>query len=98
MNGNAAINSNGTASNFSRVSSLTISTGTFDLANNDLIVDAGSPASIRSAIQTAYANGNWNGAGLTSSAAAAVSSAPKTALGYAVASAINARRVSMLNP
>ena len=70
----ATLNSNGTSANFSRVTSLTISTGTFDLANNDLIVDGGSLSAIRGEIQSAYANGTWTGPGLTSSAAAATAS------------------------
>jgi hypothetical protein len=72
----------------SRLSTLTIAnngaplgtrtyTGTFDLKNNDLIVDytAGNSAStlaaLRDMIRAAFANGAWTGAGLTSSAAAA---------------------------
>jgi autotransporter-associated beta strand protein len=61
---------------------------TFNLKNNDLIVDytGTSPlAQIRSALLTGYNNGQWNGPGIISSSAAAD---PATALGYAEAADI----------
>ena len=75
--------------------SLTIDpTSQLDLTNNALAIASGSIGLIQSAIITGYANGAWNGPGITSSTAAAVaadnSNPHKTGLGYAVASAVNA--------
>src|SRR5207253_2399094 len=62
------------------------------LADNDMIIDyfGTSPlATVQNQIKSGYAAGSWNGNGITSSAAAtAASSAHKTALGYAEASAL----------
>jgi hypothetical protein len=95
VSGTGAINvaANGTDAATSRVNTLSISgSGKMDLANNALVVDytGSSPLSaIRANIISGYAGGAWTGNGLTSSsAAAAASSAHKTALGYAEASAI----------
>src|SRR5439155_26300114 len=66
--------------------------GKIDLNDNRAIVDySGSStiANVRALIQQGYNGGNWQGGGVTSSAAAATaSSAHKTALGYAEASAL----------
>jgi hypothetical protein len=66
--------------------------GSADLNDNAMIVDYGTTSplpAVQSAITSAYAGGAWTGPGLTSStAAAAASSAHKTALGYAEASAV----------
>ena len=74
----------------SKLDTLTLSgTGRFDLTDHDLALDyaGASPiASVRGQIATAFGTGNWAGAGLTSSLAAAASSTPdKTGLGYAEA-------------
>ena len=60
------------------------STGTLNIQGS-LIVDGTSPATILSEIITGRAGGAWNGAGISSSAAAAN---PQTALGFAPASAL----------
>jgi hypothetical protein len=68
--------------------------GKIDLNDNRAIIDyaTNSPiANVRSLILQGFNGGSWTGNGMTSSAAAAAStSAHKTALGYAEASAINA--------
>jgi hypothetical protein len=68
---------------------------TLDLTNNALIVDYGGTSflpSIRTWLASGFAGGSWNGAGISSSSAAAVatdgSNSHKTALGYAEASAL----------
>jgi autotransporter-associated beta strand protein len=59
------------------VNSLSISgstdhwTGKLDLANNDLIAYHGSLSQITNEVKSGYANGTWQGSGITSSAAAA---------------------------
>jgi hypothetical protein len=67
--------------------SFSISNGsTLDLRNNDMIVDytSSSPlASIRTALASGYAQGNWSGSGITTSSAG---SHPATTLGFAEAS------------
>jgi autotransporter-associated beta strand protein len=68
-----------------RIPGLTISSGTMDLNNNDLIVDytSSSPAAtIRSYLATGFNAGNWNGGGINSSAASGDATF-RTALGYA---------------
>jgi hypothetical protein len=55
--------------------------GKLDLANNDLIARDAALTTIKNLITTGYADGNWNGNGITSSAAAGDSSS-KTALGF----------------
>jgi probable HAF family extracellular repeat protein len=68
------------------VMSLNLDTGaTLDLADNDLVIDYdpldGSPLpGVLAALASAYNNGAWNGAGITSSAAAG-DATQKTALG-----------------
>jgi len=65
-------------------------TARLDLSDHDLAIDySGSSVlnSIRASIATGFAGGAWNGVGINSSAAAA-STSPKTALGYAEASQI----------
>jgi hypothetical protein len=66
-------------------------TATFDLGSNDLILDytSNSPLPVVAAqIKSGYANGSWNGNGITSSAATSNAAHP-TGLGYAEASALN---------
>ena len=71
------------------MNTLSITGGTLDLASNDLTVAATPISTISGYIDGGFNNGNWNGAGLTSSAAQAASSAAhKTALGYATASSL----------
>lgn len=74
-----------------RLQSLTIAGGgRLDLTNNDLIIDyaVSSPlAAVRQLLAAGYNAGNWNGAGLTSSAAATAAT-PATALGYGEAAAL----------
>ena len=65
--GQISINSNGTVA--SNVDTLTISSGTLDLNNNDLIVNTTPKATIENLVRTARNNGAWNGAGINSSAA-----------------------------
>jgi hypothetical protein len=67
--GRVQVTPNGTDTGASRVGSLTLSGGTFDLNDNDLIVTNGTYAAIASAIASARNNGNWNGAGLSSTTA-----------------------------
>jgi len=56
-------------------------TGRLDLADNDLVVQAGNLATITNQVKQGYSNGTWNGSeGIVSSAAAA-DSAHLTALG-----------------
>ena len=93
--GTTSITPNGADTNVSRVNSLSIVGGTFDLADNDLIVDytGASPiTTIASELTTAYNHGSWTGGGLTSSQAAAMATDPsglhRTALGFAEASAL----------
>ncbi|HEX3358457.1 MAG TPA: autotransporter-associated beta strand repeat-containing protein [Tepidisphaeraceae bacterium] len=96
--GTLAIAAAGGNAGTSQVSTLTFGgtvsspTGVFDLADNGLAIDypAGGTSpldSVRQEIKSAYANGSWNGQGLTSSKAAA-SAGHRTALGYAEASAV----------
>jgi autotransporter-associated beta strand protein len=54
--------------------------GKLDLSNNDMIVHYGSLSTITNQVESGYNNGNWNGSGITSSAAAA-DSTHLTALG-----------------
>jgi hypothetical protein len=85
VNGTAQISSVRSSSKTSKVAALTINSGgKLDLGSNDLVVDSSgtSFAIIRGKIISGYASGAWNGDGIISSAAAA-SSSPRTALGYA---------------
>jgi hypothetical protein len=51
---------------------LNIASGSsFDLSNNDLIMHAGSLASVNAQVAAGYNGSNWNGSGIVSSAAAA---------------------------
>jgi hypothetical protein len=79
--------------NLLRTTELSIdSSGTVDIDDNDMIVDATSLTSVAGYISSAFNNGNWQGSGLTSTHAAAVAADPfnahKTALGYATASSV----------
>ncbi len=55
-------------------------TGKLDLSGNDLIVTSGNLGTINALLGTGYNNGNWNGSGIASSAAAS-DSTHLTALG-----------------
>src|SRR5207237_1466113 len=76
----------------SRINTLGIYSGKFDLTSNALIT-TGTPISvIKGYITSAYNAGSWTGTGLTSTHAAAIAADPtnlhKTALGYASASSL----------
>ena len=88
VDGCATLAPDGTAAHVSRLSMLSIS-GTFDLADNDLIVDSTGISTIATSIHSGYNGGNWQGIGVRSSSAAASPQAHPTALGYANASSIN---------
>jgi hypothetical protein len=89
---------NGGASNVSKTKSLTIAgstnawTSKLDLANDDMIIDytAGSSplVTIQNLIKNGFASGNWNGNGITSANAAA-STSPKTAIGFLDTASLN---------
>ena len=84
----------GNAAGTTHIGTLSVTTGaTFDLTNNFAILDNTPIATVQGQIATAYANGAWTGAGITSSSAAAVAAnsgnSHKMALGYAVASDVN---------
>lgn len=70
----------------SKVSSLTMNTGTkWDLTDHDLVIDytgASQLLTIQGLLTTGYNGGAWTGNGLTSSSAAASPSSSRTALGY----------------
>ena len=87
INGTTSIKPNGASDHFTRLTTLSIPSGNLDLADNDAIIDSTPLATVQSLIQSAYANGAWNGPGITSSLAHAGPGA--TALGYATASSIN---------
>lgn len=83
--GTAQISAGRSTGKTSKVTGLTINAGAkLDLGSNDLVVDSSgtSFATIRSKIISGYNLGAWNGEGIVSSAAAS-STTPKTALGYA---------------
>ena len=94
--GTLAVLANGASAGTSQVQALGFGgsvaspSATLDLTNNSIIIDYVSGFSpldtVRQEIKSAYNSGHWNGAGLTSSSAAA-STTHKTALGYAEASA-----------
>jgi hypothetical protein len=91
--GRITVTPNGTDTGVSVVNNLSITnSGKLDLNDNTLIVDytgASPVGAVRAALGTGYNGGAWTGNGLASSAAAtAASSAHKTALGYAEASAL----------
>ena len=66
------ISNAGTNASTSIVNSLSLSSaGTFDLKNNDLIINNGSLNTTASQIATAYDGGKWDKPGITSSTAAA---------------------------
>jgi hypothetical protein len=92
IEGEVGILANGTASSVSRLNTLSISGGSFDLADNDLIVDVTPLAAIKSLIVAGFNGGPWNGNALTSSNARVIaadqSNMHKTALGYATATSI----------
>jgi hypothetical protein len=92
VNGRASIVPNGTAASVSRLNVLNISGGKFDLADNDLVIDSTSLATIQSLIKSGFSGGSWSGQGLTSSTAQSIAAdnanPHKTALGYASASSI----------
>ena len=67
--GRIQVTPNGTETSVSRVGSLTLSGGTFDLNDNDMVVTSGTYAAVASAINSARNGGNWNGTGLTSTSA-----------------------------
>ena len=75
VNGNVRISPAGTNNGTSRLNSLTISgSGQLDLSDNDLVIDYSGASPIGQIAQhvvTGRAGGNWNGSGITSSAAAA---------------------------
>jgi hypothetical protein len=54
---------------------------------NALVIRAGDPAAVRSAITSAFNHGAWNGFGIASTAAAAAD--PSTAIGYASNALLN---------
>jgi hypothetical protein len=67
------------------VSSFALSAGaTLDLTNNSMVINAASQLiPIRTALNTGYANGLWNGTGIVSSSAQATAGGPiRTAIGY----------------
>ncbi|HEX3356083.1 MAG TPA: hypothetical protein VHS31_03790 [Tepidisphaeraceae bacterium] len=80
-------------SSINRINAFSMTNGTLDLSNHDLIVNTGSISTIGGYIKSAYGNGNWSSSGLTSTSARAVAgdinNPHKTALGYATASGIN---------
>jgi hypothetical protein len=95
--GTVFVTPNGTTTGASKVNGLTVGAGAMlDLTNNAMAVEFGtSPSpisSIRAALQSGYANGAWTGSGIVSSSAAAIaansSNLHKTAIGYALGSAI----------
>ena len=77
----------------SRINLFSVSSGSFDLNNHDMIINAGSITTIAGEIKSAYSNGGWTGSGLTSTSAktiaADVNNSHKTALGCATAAGIN---------
>jgi hypothetical protein len=86
----------GGAANASRIKSLALAgstdawTSKLDLANNDMAIDytGDSPRNtIQNQIKSGFANGSWNGNGITSSSAQA-STSPKGAIGFAEASTL----------
>jgi hypothetical protein len=89
--GTLAVAADGTSAATSKVVSLTIDSGKIDLANNKLIVSAGSVGSatggvydgVSGAIQSAHNGGAWDGDGITTSMPDAASGL--TALGIATA-------------
>jgi Dockerin type I domain len=82
-----------TGNSVSRINLFSVSSGTFDLNNHDLIVNAGSINTIAGEIKSAYNNGSWTGSGLTSTSAktiaADINNSHKTTLGCATAAALN---------
>jgi hypothetical protein len=62
-------------------------TSRLDVRDNALVIRAGDPAAVRSAITSAFNHGAWNGFGIASTAAAAAD--PSTAIGYASNALLN---------
>jgi fibronectin-binding autotransporter adhesin len=70
--GTVSVIPNGTSAGASRLEGLVINTASgaiLDLANNDLLVNNSTLADIVPLIQSGFANGKWNGAGIISSSA-----------------------------
>ncbi|HYO07673.1 MAG TPA: PEP-CTERM sorting domain-containing protein, partial [Tepidisphaeraceae bacterium] len=85
--GKVTVTANGGAAGTSKVAGLSISGAgaKLDLKDNDLVVQGGSLASVRSLIQSGYAAGAWSGDGIVTTG---VAPAGKTAgLGYGQATA-----------
>jgi hypothetical protein len=73
------------------VGSLLITASKLDLTNNDMILTATAATTVGGYITSAFNHGSWTGDGLTSNTAQAdLTSAHKTAIGYATASSIGA--------
>ena len=71
------------------MNTLSITGGTLDLADNDLIVASTPLTTVAGYIRSAYNSGGWNGGGLTGTSAQSTSSGNhKTALAYATAASL----------
>jgi autotransporter-associated beta strand protein len=90
--GKVSIAAGRSTANTSNIKALTITSGALNLNDQDLVIDytGTSPLpAVQTALTSGFAGGSWTGSGINSdSAAAASSSAHKTALGYGEASAV----------
>jgi hypothetical protein len=87
--GTVAATPNGSSAGTSRVASLNITSGRFDLSDNKLIVNGGDIAALTNLIQTGRNGGNWSGNGIITSQTTATTSS-LTSIGIATAQQVEA--------